>query len=74
MIALSDAPAAATEAPALRRLLGVTDLTLLAMGTVIGSGIFLVPAVVLRETGGTSGPAMLVWLAAGVLSLLGALT
>ncbi|HXT49385.1 MAG TPA: amino acid permease, partial [Gemmatimonadaceae bacterium] len=61
-------------APALRRMLGVTDLTLLAMGTVIGSGIYLVPAVVLQQTGGASGPALVVWLAAGVLSLLGALT
>jgi basic amino acid/polyamine antiporter, APA family len=61
-------------APVLRRMLGVTDLTLLAMGTVIGSGIYLVPAVVLQQTGGASGPALVVWLAAGVLSLLGALT
>ena len=61
------------EMQPLRRLLGVTDLTLIAMGTVIGSGIYLVPAVVLRQTG-ASGPAMLVWLLAGVLSLLGALT
>ena len=63
----------ADETQPLRRLLGVTDLTLIAMGTVIGSGIYLVPAVVLRQTG-ASGPAMLVWLLAGVLSLLGALT
>jgi APA family basic amino acid/polyamine antiporter len=63
-----------TGAPTLRRMLGVTDLTLLAMGTVIGSGIYLVPAVVLQQTGGASGPALVVWLAAGVLSLLGALT
>ncbi|MGI9091636.1 MAG: APC family permease [Gemmatimonadaceae bacterium] len=58
----------------LRRTLGMTDLTLIAMGTVIGSGIFLVPGVVLRETGAQTGPALLVWAAAGVLSLLGALT
>ena len=64
----------ASETPALRRMLGVTDLTLITMGCVIGSGIYLVPAVVLRQTGGATGPAMLVWLAAGILSLLGALT
>lgn len=58
----------------LRRTLGLTDLTLIAMGTVIGSGIFLVPGVVLRETGAQTGPALLVWAAAGLLSLLGALT
>jgi APA family basic amino acid/polyamine antiporter len=58
----------------LRRTLGLTDLTLIAMGTVIGSGIFLVPGVVLRQTGGQTGPAIVVWIAAGILSLLGALT
>lgn len=58
----------------LRRTLGFWDLVLLAMGTVIGSGIYLVPAVVLRQTGVQTGPAMLVWIVAGVLSLLGALT
>ena len=58
----------------LRRTLGVRDLVLLAMGTVIGSGIFLVPGLVLRQTGMRTGPAMLVWVVAGILSLLGALT
>jgi len=58
----------------LRRTLGFTDLVLIVIGTVIGSGIFIVPATVLRQTGGALGPAMLVWLVAGVLSLLGALT
>jgi APA family basic amino acid/polyamine antiporter len=58
----------------LRRTLGFRDLVLLAMGTVIGSGIYLVPGVVLRQTGGHTGSAMLVWIVAGVLSLLGALT
>lgn len=60
--------------PQLRRTLGVTDLTLIAMGTVIGSGIFLVPGVVLRETGMHVGLAMVVWFVAGILSYLGALT
>jgi APA family basic amino acid/polyamine antiporter len=58
----------------LRRTLGFWDLVLLAMGTVIGSGIYLVPGLVLRQTGGQTGPAMIVWIAAGILSLLGALT
>jgi len=55
-------------------MLGLTDLTFIAIGTVIGSGIFLVPGVVLRETGTQTGPALLVWVAAGILSYLGALT
>jgi basic amino acid/polyamine antiporter, APA family len=58
----------------LRRTLGLLDLTFIAIGTVIGSGIFLVPGVVLRETGTQVGPALLVWIAAGILSYLGALT
>ena len=58
----------------LRRTLGLLDLTSIAIGTVIGSGIFLVPGVVLRETGTQVGPALLVWVAAGILSYLGALT
>jgi len=58
----------------LARVLGLRDLTLLTIGSVIGSGIFLVPGEVLRQAGGQIGPAMLVWLVGGVLSLLGALT
>lgn len=61
-------------ARALDRTLGFRDLLLIVVGTVIGSGIFIVPATVLRQTGGALGPALLVWLVAGVLSLLGALT
>ncbi|HSB10046.1 MAG TPA: amino acid permease [Blastocatellia bacterium] len=58
----------------LARVLGLRDLTLLTIGSVIGSGIFLVPGEVLRQAGGQVGPAMLVWLVGGLLSLLGALT
>lgn len=58
----------------LHRTLTLRDLILIVIGTVIGSGIFLVPGTVLRQTGGSVGVALLVWLAAGVLSLLGALT
>jgi APA family basic amino acid/polyamine antiporter len=61
-------------ASSLERTLGQKDLVLLVIGSVIGSGIFIVPATVLRQTGGALGPALLVWLIAGVLSLLGALT
>jgi basic amino acid/polyamine antiporter, APA family len=60
--------------PTLKRTLNLRDLILIVVGTVIGSGIFLVPGVVLRQTQGSVGVALLVWLAAGVLSLLGALT
>ena len=58
----------------LPRTLGLRDLILLTIGSVIGSGIFLVPGAVLRQVDGLIVPAMLVWLVGGVLSLLGALT
>src|SRR5690606_28031723 len=58
----------------LDRTLRQRDLVLIVIGSVIGSGIFIVPGAVLRQTGGEVGPALLVWLVAGVLSLLGALT
>ena len=58
----------------LQRVLGLRELVFIVIGTVIGSGIFIVPATVLQQTSGKVGPAMLVWLIAGILSLLGALT
>jgi basic amino acid/polyamine antiporter, APA family len=66
---------AACEPPnQLRRILGISDLVLMIVGTVIGSGIFLVPGVVLRAVGNSVPAALMVWLVGGVLSLLGALT
>lgn len=58
----------------LPRVLRFPDLVLLTLGSVIGSGIFIVPATVLTQTGGSLGLALFVWVAGGVLSLLGALT
>src|SRR5260370_1950297 len=66
---------AASESPAqLRRVLGTRDLVLMIIGTVIGSGIFLVPGSILRAVGNSVPLALAVWLAGGLLSLLGALT
>ena len=58
---------------ALARVLGFRDLVFIVVGTVIGSGIFLVPGGVLRQSEGHIGPALLVWAVGGLLSLLGAL-
>jgi len=58
----------------LPRTLGLRDLIWLTIGSVIGSGIFLVPSAVLRQVDGLVIPALLVWLVGGILSLLGALT
>ncbi len=61
-------------ADSLKRTLGTTDLTLLVIGNVIGSGIFLVPSAVLRQSGESVAIASAVWLVGGILSLLGALS
>ena len=58
----------------LARSLRERDLLLLFIGSVIGSGIFLTPGLILRELGGSVGYSLLAWLFGGVLSLLGALT
>src|SRR5213083_2134706 len=58
----------------LARVLGLRDLSLLIIGSVIGSGIFLVPGKVLKDVDHSVGIALSVWLVGGVLSLLGALT
>jgi o-succinylbenzoate synthase len=58
----------------LARVLGFRDLVLIIIGTVIGSGIFLVPGAVLRPLANSVPLAMAVWITGGVLSLLGALT
>ena len=58
----------------LARTLGLRDLTMLVIGGVIGSGIFLVPGAIQRQVGGSVGLAILVWAAGGLLSLVGALT
>ena len=58
----------------LTRTLSERDLLYLFVGSVIGSGIFLTPGLILRELGGSVGYSLLVWLLAGALSLVGALT
>jgi basic amino acid/polyamine antiporter, APA family len=60
--------------PPLPRTLSQRDLFLLFVGSVIGSGIFLTPGLILRHVNGSVSAALLVWIVGGVLSLLGALT
>lgn len=59
---------------ALIRTLRLRDILLLFIGSVIGSGIFLTPGLILKQVHGSVGLSMLVWVAGGVMSLLGALT
>jgi APA family basic amino acid/polyamine antiporter len=56
----------------LTRTLGARDVAVITVGTVIGSGLFLTPGGVLRSAG-SLGVAMTIWVAGGLLSLLGAL-
>ena len=56
------------------RTLRLRDILLLFIGSVIGSGIFLTPGLILKQVHSSVGLAMLVWVAGGVMSLLGALT
>lgn len=56
----------------LRRELSLVDATMINVGSMIGSGIFLVPAVVATHLD-TPGPVLLAWLVGGVVSLLGGL-
>jgi APA family basic amino acid/polyamine antiporter len=58
----------------LSRSLSQRDLLFLFIGSVIGSGIFVAPGLIMRQAGGSAGYSLLIWLAGGVLSLLGALT
>jgi APA family basic amino acid/polyamine antiporter len=56
------------------RTLRQLDLLLLFIGSVIGSGIFLTPGLILQQLHGSVGFSFLVWVVGGILSLLGALT
>jgi len=68
-------PGPPTGAPVqLARLLGAADLALIAIGIVVGSGIFLVPGLVIGHAGLNPTLAISVWLVGGVLSYFGALT
>jgi APA family basic amino acid/polyamine antiporter len=58
----------------LARSLRERDLLFIFVGSVIGSGIFVTPGLILRQVGGSVGYSLLAWVLGGVLSLLGALT
>jgi len=53
--------------------LGAVGATSVVAGTMIGTAIFVVPGIMLQQVG-TPGMVLLVWVAAGVLSLFGALS
>lgn len=63
----------ANDNSSLVRGLTASDTTLLVIGTVIGTGVFLKSAVMAQEVG-SPGLVLAAWVAAGLLSLAGALT
>src|SRR5579863_2642482 len=64
---------AATSRPELARDLGVSHAGAIVVGTIIGSGIFLVPAEMMQAVG-SAKLVYLAWLVGGLLSFFGALT
>ena len=69
----SSTAAAPTSATGLPRVLGVWQATAVVVGTIIGSGIFLVPQEIMRAVG-SSWLVYLAWTVGGLLSLFGAMT
>src|ERR1700746_2759221 len=57
----------------LPRVLGASQATAIVVGTIIGSGIFLVPREMMQDTG-SSTLVYLAWIIGGLLSLFGAMT
>src|ERR1700691_825105 len=61
------------ETPDLPRVLGAPQATAIVVGTIIGSGIFLVPREMMQDVG-SSALVYLAWIVGGLLSLFGAMT
>src|SRR4051794_4183605 len=59
--------------PSLQRVLGLWSAIAIVIGTVIGSGVFLVPSTMIQLLGSVR-LLFIVWIVAGALSLFGALT
>jgi APA family basic amino acid/polyamine antiporter len=57
----------------LPRVLGASQATAIVVGTIIGSGIFLVPREMMQDVG-SSALVYLAWIVGGLLSLFGAMT
>src|SRR5512136_1613462 len=69
----ASAPAEATAKDELVKGLGLTSATTLVMGSMIGSGIFIVSAEIARETD-SPGLLILAWAVTGFMTIVGALS
>ena len=65
-------PDGTTRPPTLRRAIGLPRATAMVAGTIIGASIFVQPSLISGEIRSTAG-VLLVWAAAGALTLIGAL-
>src|ERR1700743_2445448 len=72
-IAASVSPPTQRDPQPLERVLGLSQSTAIVVGTIIGSGIFLVPQEMMRAVGHSS-LVYLAWITGGLLSLFGAMT
>jgi basic amino acid/polyamine antiporter, APA family len=66
-------PAVPPKIASLKRVLGLWSAISIVVGTVIGSGVFLVPSTMIRYVGSVR-MLFVVWVVGGLLSLFGALT
>src|ERR1700704_4165450 len=70
---LGDLPYSNLVKPDLPRVLNLSHAIAIVVGTIIGSGIFLVPQEMMRAVG-SSSLVYLAWIVGGLLSLFGAMT
>lgn len=73
MTSLPGRPTQASAPADLPRVLGASQATAIVVGTIIGSGIFLVPREMMLDVG-SSSLVYLAWIVGGLLSLFGAMT
>jgi len=69
----ADANGSAASAPTLRRELNLFDAVAVVVGTIVGSGIFLIPSSIAAELN-SLGAVLVVWVVGGILTVLGALS
>lgn len=73
MPSLSKTAPTESSTQTLPRVLGTGHATSIVVGTIVGSGIFLVPCEMMHDAG-SSALVYLAWIAGGLLSLFGAMT
>jgi len=66
-------PATITNEPGFVRAIGLFDGTMIVVGSMIGSGIFIVAADITRQTG-SAGGLLLTWIITGLLTIAAALS